>query len=359
MKKTFPVLLLLLAFSQLIIAQTKESVFKEIVRIPASPVKDQQKTGCCWSFATTSFLESEILKNGKGEYDLSEMYFVRLAYLEKAKYYLLYQGKANFGQGGQAHDVVNIIRKRGVVPESEYPGNPLTPGILDHTKPEEALTRLISKTNDNLDEKTAGIWEEKFNRILDENMGKLPVEFGVKGQTYSPVGFADYLGINPDDYWEITSYSHHPFYTKIDLEVPDNWSHDRYINLPVDELVEVIDSALYKGYSVCWDGDTSEKGFNFRKGTATLPFGMPVDQNARQSTFLDRETTDDHLMHIVGISENPEGEKFYYIKNSWGTGKSEYDGFLYMSVPYVKLKTIAIMVNKKAIPKELLYKINY
>lgn len=357
MKKTLLPLLILFTLPLLALAQANDEKLIEIIRIPASPVKNQQKTGTCWSFATTSFLESEILRKGKGEYDLSEMYFVRYSYFQKAKNYLLYHGKANFSQGGQAHDVINIIKTLGLVPESEYPGAGNSSEIIDHNKLEEELMKFMSKTNDGFNDKKAENWEAKFNQILDINLGKTPNEFGIKGQTYSPNAFTAFLAIDPADYIEITSFNHHPFYTLIDLEIPDNWSHSRYINLPIDELVEVVDSSLYKGYSVCWDGDTSEKGFNHKSGFATVEIGAPVDQLTRQKTFYNRKTTDDHLMHIIGISENSEGEKFYLTKNSWGTEKSQFHGFLYMSIPYLNLKTIAILVHKDAIPKSIMKKI--
>ncbi len=357
MKKALQVLLVLFVSLQLAQGQEKDKKYKEIIQISASPVKDQQKTGTCWSFATTSFLESEILRKGKGEYDLSEMFFVRQAYLQKAKKYLLYHGHANFDEGGQAHDVINAIRESGIVPELEYTGKPINPEGHDHGNLEEELTKFIAKTNNGFNKKKAEEWEDGFNQILDTYLGKLPQEFGVKGQAYSPLGFTTFLAIDPDDYLEFTSYTHHPFYEPIDLEIPDNWSHDKYINIPIEELVEIIDSSLYRGYTVCWDGDTSEKSFDHRNGTAILNGNIANYQVVRQTTFFNRETTDDHLMHITGISENENGEKFYRIKNSWGTEKSEYDGYLYMSIPYVKLKTIAIFVHKNAVPLLIMNKI--
>ena len=358
MNKAFNILVFLLvsAFSSYGGEQGKN--FKDIVRIPASPVKDQQKTGTCWSFATTSFLESEVLRKGKGEFDLSEMFFVRHAYVEKAEKYLLYHGNANFSQGGQAHDIINMIREFGVVPEAEYIGNPLNPGIHDHGKMLNELKKFLEKTNNNFNEKKAEKWKEKFNEILDTYLGKLPEEFGVKGQIYSPKNFADYLGIDPDDYIEFTSFNHHPFYKQIDLEIPDNWSHDKYINVPIEELVEIIDSSLFRGYSVCWDGDTSEKGFKHHAGIATLEENPASNQTERQTTFLNRQTTDDHLMHIVGIAEDETGAEYYITKNSWGTEKNKFNGYLYMSVPYVKLKTIAVLVHKNAVPLSVMGKIN-
>lgn len=354
MKKAILLFTVFFAFPLFVSSQSNDEKLNDIVKIPASPVKNQQKTGTCWSFATVSFLESEILRKGKGEYDLSEMFFVRYAYLQKAKNYLLYHGKTNFSEGGQAHDVINIIKYSGIVPEPEYTGKTDASGVLDHNKLEEELEKYISKTNDGFNEKKADTWEEKYVQILDNNLGQIPAEFGIKGQIYSPKTFTDFLAINPDDYIEFTSYSHHPFYASVDLEIPDNWSHDTYINVPIDELVAIVDSSLYNGYSVCWDGDTSEKGFNHRAGFAKLEDGTETDQINRQKTFYNRKTTDDHLMHIIGISENSGGEKFYLVKNSWGTDKSKFDGLLYMSIPYLRLKTIAIMVHKNAVPKPIM-----
>lgn len=357
MMKTVFVLSILFVFLQPVQGQKKDEKFRDIVQIPASPVKNQQKTGTCWSFATCSFLESEILRKGKGEYDLSEMFFVRHAYLQKAKRYLLYHGYANFGQGGQAHDVINVIREQGMAPESEYPGKVDVSSVHDHTKMEQELIRFMEKTNKDYNTKKAERWEKEFNRILDTYMGQLPQEFGIKGQPYNPKSFTDFLTIDPDDYLEFTSFTHHPFYEQVNLEVPDNWSHDRYINVPINELAEIIDSSLHRGYTVCWDGDTSEKKFSHRSGTAETDETTRDYQSARQETFFNRETTDDHLMHITGISEDKNGDKFYRTKNSWGTEKSEYGGYVYLSEPYVKLKTIAILVHKDAVPESIMNKI--
>ncbi|MDX9882327.1 MAG: C1 family peptidase [Prolixibacteraceae bacterium] len=357
MKKTVFVLSILFVFLQPVQGQKKDEKFRNIVQISASPVKNQQKTGTCWSFATCSFLESEILRKGKGEYDLAEMFFVRHAYLQKAKKYLWYHGHSNFTQGGQAHDVLNVIREYGMVPELEYPGKMINPSIHDHTKLEQELGRFIAKINNGFNKKKAKEWEEQFNQLLDMYLGKLPQEFGIKGQTYSPQGFTDFLAVDPDDYIEFTSFSHYPYYALVDLEIPDNWSHDKYVNVPIDELMQIIDSSLYRGYTVCWDGDTSEKKFNHRSGTAEADEFIGDYPSARKEAFFNRETTDDHLMHITGISEDENGEKYYRTKNSWGTEKSEYEGYLYMSVPYLKLKTIAILVHRDAVPRSIMDKI--
>lgn len=350
---------LFVLFSAVIVSAQKEiQRFNDQLVVACTTVKNQQKTGTCWSFATTSFIESEFLRNGKGEFDLSEMFFVRNAYLQKARKFLFYQGKANFSEGGQAHDVMNVIREFGISTDSAFPGNPNTPGLYDHNRLVENLTKTITRINDNFNKNTADEWEKKYTQLLDQHFGPVPETFQDDTRNYTPKSFAKQLDIRPDDYIELTSFSHHPFYSFIDLEVPDNWSHDRYLNLPIDEFITVIDSALAKGFSVCWDGDTSEKGFSHRTGTAELLKEQVTDQNARQQTFLNRSTTDDHLMHLVGTATSDSGDKYYKVKNSWGTSDSNYGGFMYLSLPYIRLKTIAIMVHKSAIPLSVWTKIN-
>jgi bleomycin hydrolase len=339
-------------------AQEKTTDFKEIIKVPATAVENQNSTGTCWSFATSSFLTSELLRKGKGELNLSEMYFVRNAYLQKAKEFIMYHGNANFGEGGQAHDVMNVLKNSGMMPEIDYPGKRSDQEKHDHSKMVEELRKFALKTNKNFNETKAETWESRFSEILDSYLGTVPSEFTFNGKQYSPTSFANMLGINPDDYIEITSFNHHPFYEEFDLEIPDNWSHDQYYNVPVDELVEIMDSALYRGYSVCWDGDTSEKTFKHRVGSATLEPEVKFDQQARQTTFINRNTSDDHLMHVVGISEDETGAKYYLTKNSWGTEKNPYGGYLYMSEPYVRLKTIALLVHKNAVPRHILKKLN-
>ncbi|MDP4206048.1 MAG: C1 family peptidase, partial [Bacteroidota bacterium] len=197
-------------------------------------------------------------------------------------------------------------------------------------------------------------WKAGFNGVLDAYMGKKPEQFTYNGKSYSPKSFAAELGINPDDYIELTSYSHHPYYRPFPLEVQDNWSNDLYYNLPIKELIEVINNAIDNGYSVCWDGDVSEREFLHQSGIATLtkPESLSFD-DYRQSTFNNWSTTDDHLMHIVGKAIDKNGKAYYYTKNSWGSESNKLGGFLYMSEDYLQVKTIAILVNKKSIPSSI------
>jgi len=343
--------------------QTATKEFKTIVDLPATPVKSQGKTGTCWSFATTSYIESEIIRMGSPELDLSEMYFVRYTYPEKARQYIMRHGLTNFSQGGQAHDVMNIVKEYGIVPEDAFPGKRDESKPHNHTELEAvqkaALDQLIHEKNASPSEQ----WYEIQESILNIYMGDLPAQVMYDGKTMSPMEFRDEMKINPDDYVELTSYTHHPWYCKFNLEIPDNWAFSLYYNLPVDELMEVINNALNNGYTVCWDGDVSDKYFSHGAGIATVPEDdgqnreKEITQSMRQEAFLSWQATDDHLMHLTGIAKDKNGTLYYKTKNSWGDNSNAYGGYLYMSESYVKLNTIAIMIHKDAIPKHIAEKI--
>jgi len=351
----------------------KGYVFSNIKKIKTTPVISQGATGTCWSFATTSFIETELIRMGKGEIDLSEMYPVRNAYKSKALNYIRFHGKANFSQGGQAHDVLNSIRKYGMIPEEIYSG--LNYGEEKHIHGElvAVLNGMLEGVVKNRNRKLTPVWQKAFNSVLDAYLGEVPENFTYKNKDYTTKTFAGELEFNPDDYIEFTSYTHHPFYSTFTLEVPDNWSSDIYYNLPFDEIIEVMDYALDNGYSVCWDGDVGERGFSQKNKVAIIPekewrdmseeeineiFESPnlekkITQQMRQETFDNYTTTDDHLMHIVGSAEDEKGTRYYLTKNSWGEESNDFGGYLYMSESYVRLKTIAIMIHKDAIPKHI------
>ncbi len=322
------------------------------------PVIDQGSTGTCWSFATTSFLESEIIRKGYPETDLSEMFFVYHAYKNRALRYLLFHGNNNHGQGGQAHDVINVLQEFGMVTNEAFPG------VEDNNRHNHRnLIREVTSTASELNERKSGFTAgdlETFDDILSSHLGKLPKKVADGSKKFTPIEFRDKYEINPDDYVELTSYNHQPFYRPFVLEVPDNWAHGLYYNLPVDELVEVMYHALENGYTVAWDGDTSERTFSHNNGVADLPKKQKgkADQELRQETFYNRSTTDDHLMHIVGISKNGKGERMFYTKNSWGAASNDLGGYLHMTEDYVRLKTLAIMVNKESIPEHIRQKLN-
>ncbi|MCB0563503.1 MAG: aminopeptidase [Phaeodactylibacter sp.] len=334
--------------------------------IECTSVKNQQRTGTCWSFSTASFLESELMRLGKPEIDLSEMFMVRNIYLDKARNYVLRQGKANFSQGGLNHDVIRAFQMAGAVPESAYSG--LLPGdeYYDHSEMEAAMKGMLDGLVGR--KKLSNRWPGAVDCILDNYMGEAPDTFTYQGKKYTPESFAKSLGIKADDYVTLTSFSHHPFYETFILEIPDNYSNGAYYNLPLDELQAIVDNALATGYTVAWDGDVSEKGFSAGQGLAVMPAdpeavaNQPVDeltvtQELRQEGYESYATTDDHLMHLTGLAVDQNGTKFYLTKNSWGE-VSQYKGFLYMSDAYFRMKTVGIMVHKDAIPKDIAAKLS-
>lgn len=322
------------------------------------PVIDQGSTGTCWSFATTSFLESEIIRKGHPKTDLSEMYFVYHTYKNRALRYMLFHGNNNHGQGGQAHDVIDVLRSHGMVTQEAFPGVENN-GRHNHRNLAEEVRAEASRLNQNKDGFTADDLNA-FDEILSKYMGQLPSKFQNNDKRFTPADFRDSFGLDPDDYIELTSYTHHPFYDPFVLEVPDNWAHKQYYNLPIDELMEVMYHALENGYTIAWDGDTSEKTFSHNNGIAELPRKLKkkVDQNLRQETFYNRTTTDDHLMHVVGVSRDKDGNRLFYTKNSWGASSNDIGGYLHMTDNYVRLKTLAILVNKESIPLHIREKLN-
>ena len=260
-------------------------IFRPVVELKATPVKNQARTSTCWCFATTSFIESELLRMGKGEYDLSEMFIIRYNYTDRLKDNYLRQGKGNTDEGGQSHDWMKIFTEKGIVPDEIYSG--LNYGSPTHNHSE--LNRMIKAVAEvavsrkNESDQYLMVVES----ILNTYLGEVPASFTWKGETYTPQTFAKSLGINPDDYVEITSLTHFPFYTQGVLEVPDNWRMSRFYNVPLDELIQIMDYALTNGFTVNWDGDTSEDGFTNRKGVALFP-SSNVTQEMRQA--IDRKS---------------------------------------------------------------------
>lgn len=357
--------------------------FTPVIELKATPVKNQASTGTCWCFATTSFIESELLRMGKGEYDLSEMFIVRNNYIDKLKDNYLRQGEGNLGQGSLAHDWMIEFTEDGILPDEFYTGLNYNSPTHNHNE-FNAFINAVSTVP--LQRKNESAQYEKIvESVLDTYLGKVPETFNYKGQNYTPKTFATSLGISPDDYVEITSFTHFPFYSKGILEVPDNWRMEKFYNVPLEELIEIMNYSMKNGYTVNWDGDTSEKGFSHSNGVAIVPeiaktdeysaadkdkyvnlslqersdaaykFSGPfpevkVTQEYRQSGYENFTTTDDHLMHITGITRDQNGTNYYITKNSWGTDRNIFGGYLNMSESYVRAKTIFIMVNKKGIP---------
>jgi bleomycin hydrolase len=361
-------------------------VFEEENILPSTSVKDQYRTGTCWSFSTLSFLESEMLRLGKPEIDLSEMFIVRHTYTEKAKRYIRLHGELNFSPGGAFHDVTNVISRYGIVPESVYSG--LKDGQTKHMHNDldNALAREVKKIVDSSEIDFKKVNSEIIDSTLTSYLGDIPQNFEYDGEIYTPQSFAtDVIGLDMDDYIEITSYTHHPFYSKFALEVPDNWSWDEVYNVPIDEMEEIIDYSLENGFTIAWAADVSEKGFaTSNKGFALLPVAplhmgsdaekskwqamsekekerelykldkpveeLEVTQQMRQDAFDNYQTTDDHGMHIIGSAKTADGKVFYKVKNSWGD-YNKFSGYFYASKPYVSYKSMSLMVHKDGVPQ--------
>ena len=393
--RIFFTIILMFFTSGLLFAQnnTKEEgyVFRDEKVLPFTPVKDQYRSGTCWSFSVLSLLESEMMRLGKPEADLSEMFIVWHTYSDKAEKYVRLHGNLNFSAGGAFHDVTNTIKKHGVLPESVYDGLNYGESRHVHSTMDNALRSYVSTVVKN--SKLTADWHETVKKTLDSYLGEIPQSFEFQGKKYTPQSFAtDYVGLNMDDYVEITSYTHHPFYSKFILEIPDNWSWDEIYNVPLNEMMDIIDNALKNGFTIAWASDTSEKGFVTNdKGIAVLPAApagnmtnaeiaawkalsenerenklyelntivleLTVTQEMRQQAFDNFETTDDHGMHIIGISKDQAGNEFYKVKNSWGD-YNKYNGFFYASKPYVTYKTMSIMLHKDAIPQNIREKLN-
>ena len=367
--------------------------FTDEIVLPATPVKNQHRTGTCWSFSALSFFESEMLRLKKPVTDLSEMFIVHHTYAHKADKYVRMQGNTNFGAGGAFHDASKVIRKEGIVPEEAYSGLQYGEEKHVHGELDNTLRDYVGAITKNPNRKLSPVWHEGLTGILDTYLGELPEKFEYQGKSYTPQSFArEVVGLDMDDYVEITSYTHHPFYTGFILEVPDNWSWDEVYNVPLDELEEIVDFSLRRGYTVAWAADVSEKGFlTSNKGLAMVPvrnteemsnaeilrweklsereredelyrFNEPVPelevtQELRQVEFDNYQTTDDHGMHIVGTARDQSGNLWYKVKNSWGD-YNRYGGFFYASKAYVKYKTMSIMVHRDAIPQQIRKKLD-
>ncbi|MEE1207577.1 MAG: C1 family peptidase [Muribaculaceae bacterium] len=361
--------------------------FTDVKTVKTTSVKDQNRTGTCWCFAGTSFFEDEIMRQGGDSLDLSEMFTVRHCWSDKADRYVRLYGQTNFAPGGSLLDVAYVWKRYGAVPDEVYAGLDYGEEKHDHGELEGILNGIVKTVVKKPQKHITPSWRPAMEGVLDAYLGKLPEKFTYKGKEYTPKSFAASLPINPDDYVAYSSFTHHPFYEEFVLEVPDNWVSGRYMNVPLDELKAIVDNALENGYPVNWAADVSEKGFKWNKGVALMPKGKdegdmtgtelsrwvklsdaqkankkyefdgPVEeetitQELRQKWFDNQETTDDHGMEIVGIATDQNGKRYYKVKNSWDTNQV-YDGFLYVSEPFLLAKTMGIVVHKDAVPKNI------
>lgn len=376
-------LIAILSFSTIlspVFAQEKKEakgyLFTHKIFLENTPIKNQQRTGTCWSYCTTSFIESELIRMGKPAIDLSEMYNVRMTYVEKSMNYVLRQGKSQFGEGGLSHDVMSSIRKYGLVPESAYSGNAYNPGTHNHQEMATILESTLKTVVANK-KSISTAWMGNINGTLNNYMGEAPTEFTYDGKSYTPESFVSYLEFNPNDYVTFTSFSNAPFYEKYILQVPDNWANGAFNNVPLNELMDVIDYALGNGFTIAWDADVSEKTWSRKKSIAIMPeipyaemsktqrsklfkevsTEMTPTQEERQRLFMNFQTTDDHLMHIVGTAIDQSGNDFYIVKNSWGDQRA-YDGYVYVSKSYMAMKTMGILIHKDAVSKGMAKKLN-
>lgn len=388
MKKIFTSVFMLAAIlSSSMYAQDNDGYqFTTVKEVKITPVKNQNRTGTCWCFSGLGFLESELLRMGKGELDLSEMFIVNHSYKDKADKYVRLHGYLNFAQGGSFGDVLYAAKHYGVVPESVMKGLNYGEDMHVHGEMEAAASNYLKAIIKNPNRKLSTAWKKGFDGIIDAYLGELPEKFTYNGKEYTPKSFADELGLNIDDYVSLTSFTHHPFYSAFPIEVQDNWRWDLSYNLPIDELMQVFDNAINNGYAVAWASDVSEKGFS-RNGVAVAAdiesmersgsdqdrwLGLSqtqkdqeikkmlekpcqeikVTQELRQEEYDNYKTTDDHGMLIYGIAKDQTGKKFYMVKNSWGTD-NKYKGTWYASETFVAFKTMNIVVHKNAIPKEI------
>ena len=362
-------------------------LFTTVDSIAITPVKNQNRSSTCWCFSTLGFLESEVLRTKGKVVDFSQMYVVSKTMLDRASYCVRLYNEPRFAPGGSAYDVLYCMEHYGLVPREAMPGirygwteNDTLPVHNELDRVAEGFLKGLSGLK-----KLSPVWREALQAIYDTYLGKCPEEFVYEGKKYTPKSFVQSLGLSSEDYVSVTSFTHHPFYERFALEVPDNWRMDQMYNVPLEDLMRIIDHALANGYTLAWGADVSETGFT-RKGIGVVPdedhgaditgsdmakwVGMTADkkkeeltkkplpektitQQMRQDAFDNWETTDDHGMQIFGTAKDQNGKRYYMVKNSWGTVKSDYKGIWYISEAFMQYKTLDILVHKNAIPKDI------
>jgi aminopeptidase C len=352
-------------------AQEEGYEFTTVKELKITPVKAQGSSGTCWAFSGVGLIEAELIRTGKGTYDLSEMFVVNHSYRDKAEKYVRLHGYLNFAQGGSFADVLHVFKYYGALPDTLYAGLEYGEERHRHGEMERSAAATLKAIVSNPNGKLSPAWPKAFRGLIDAYLGQIPETFTWNGRTHTPETFAQSLGLNMDDYISLTSFTHQPFYSSFALEIQDNWRWALSYNLPLDEFTAVIDHAIQSGYTIAWAADVSEPGFT-RDGLATLPDlkadgqqdipekeiilkpckEIEVTQATRQQGYDNYQTTDDHGMLIYGIARDQTGKKFYIVKNSWGV-ESKYKGIWYASETFVAAKTMNIVLHKNALPKAI------
>jgi bleomycin hydrolase len=348
-------------------------VFSDIKEARCTSVKDQYHSSTCWVFSTQSFLESEFMRMGKGEVDLSEMWIVRAGYIEKAKHYMRLMGKGQFSPGGEPADVITLAGIYGLVPQSAYPGLPAGEEKVRHGEMDAVLKAILDAQLKLEEGYLSPNWLNAYIGALDGYLGAPPANFDYNGKKYDPKSFSTFLGFKPEDYVSVTSFTHHPFYTRFALEVADNWNWELSYNVSLSDMTTIVDNATATGYTVEWGTDVSEKYFSHKNGLALVPekswelmsagekdslWNYPTKERGitelmRQEAFDNLSTQDDHGMQITGQCKDQTGKKYLIVKNSWGTAGNETGGYIYVTYPYFQYKTTSILLHKSAIPKDI------
>ena len=352
--------------------------FKDIVDLEHTTVKNQASSGTCWSYSTNSFLESEMMRMGKEPVELSEIFSAHCVYMDKADVYVRMHGGLSWGDGGECHDVVNMYAKYGAMPQEVYTGLHYGTTKNKFAEMQAILKSMLDAVVANHNGTLTPAWRKAYNDVLDSYLGAIPEKFKFDGKTYTPKSFAaERIGIHPEDYVEIGSFTTDPYYRKTMFMVPDNWAFEKVYNVQLNDITDIIDNALSKGFTVAWAADVSEKYFSWKNGVAFVPekdyedmddtekkymYDGPKDERVitpemRQTAYDNYQTTDDHGMHIVGMAEDQNGKKYYKVKNSWGD-KNDYKGYIYVSKAYVSYKTTAILLHKNGVPNRLREKMN-
>ncbi|MBR5529886.1 MAG: aminopeptidase [Bacteroidaceae bacterium] len=368
---------------------SKDSAFVVVKANPITSIKDQNQSGTCWAYSSLAFFEAELLRMGKGQHDLCESFLVYHTYMDRADKAVRTHGDVSFSQGGSFYDAVYCLKNYGICPQEAMPapGSLYGDSLFNFNQLDAVASAYVKAIAQGKHKKLSLSWKKDLCNIYANYFGQLPKSFKVDGKEYTPHFYAESLGLNMDDYVSLTSYTHHPFYTKFVLEIQDNWRWAESYNLPLDEFMEVMVSAVKNGYTFAWGSDVSEKGFDARKGTATVPSGakdndktgsdaarwtgsndrnnatiaggdgeLTITQEMRQIGYDNWTTTDDHGMVIYGIAKDAKGKEYFMVKNSWGD-YGPYNGMFYASMPFVAYKTMNILIHKDALPKKIARKL--